>query len=78
MVLVDTIRRAAAEVGPENVDSLALNNALKSIDMTVEGYGEHLKCHEGSNILHRMLRVVEYRAADDDWFAITEWFLPPA
>ncbi|MBL7119465.1 MAG: ABC transporter substrate-binding protein [Dehalococcoidia bacterium] len=78
MVLADTIRRAAAEVGPENVDSLALNNALKSIDITVEGYGEHLKCHEGSNILHRMLRVVEYRAADDDWYAITEWFLPPA
>jgi len=79
MVLADTIRRAAEEVGPENVDSLALNNALRSIDKYVEGYGENLKCHEGSNILHRMLRVVEYRVTteDDDWYAITEWFYPP-
>jgi len=77
LVLADTIRRAAAEVGPENVGPVALNDALKSIDKYVEGYGENLKCHEGSNILHRMLRVLEYRAADDDWFAITEWFYPP-
>jgi len=78
MVLDDTIRRTVAEVGAENVDAVALNNALKSIDKTVEGFGEALECHEGSNILHRMLRVVEYRATEDDWYAITDWFLPPS
>jgi hypothetical protein len=78
LVLADTIRRAVAEVGAENVDAVALNNALKSIDIKVEGYGEDLKCHEGSNILHRMVKVIEYRAAEDDWFAITDWFLPPS
>jgi len=78
LVLEDTIRRTVAEVGAENVDAVALNNALKSIDKTVEGFGEALECHEGSNILHRMLRVVEYRATEDDWYAITDWFLPPS
>jgi len=78
MVLDEAIRSAVAEVGAENVDAEALNNALKSIDMTVQGYGEVWKCHEGSNILHRMLRVVEYRAAEDDWYVITDWFLPPS
>jgi len=78
MVLDEAIRRAVAEVGAENVDAAALNNALKSIEMTVEGYGEVWKCHEGSNILHRMLRVVEYRTAEDNWYVITDWFLPPS
>ena len=78
LILEDMIRRAVAEVGAENVDAVALNNALKNIDMTVEGFGEAFKCHEGSNILHRMLRVVEYRVAEDDWFATTDWFLPPS
>ena len=78
LVLADTIRRAVAEVGADNVDAVALNDALKSINMTVEGYGEALKCHQGSNILHRMVKVIEYRAAEDDWYAITDWFLPPS
>lgn len=47
-------------MGANNVDAVALNDALKSIDITVEGYGEALKCHEGSNILRRMVRVIEY------------------
>jgi ABC-type branched-subunit amino acid transport system substrate-binding protein len=78
LVLADTIKRAVAEVGADNVDAVALNDALKSIDITVEGYGEALKCHGGSNILHRMVRVIEYRAAEDDWYEITDWFLPPS
>ena len=78
LILEDTIRRTVAEVGAENVDAVALDNALKSIDKTVEGFGEAFTCHEGSNILHRMVRVVEYRATEDDWFALTDWFLPPS
>jgi len=78
MVLDEAIRRAVEEVGAENVDAAALNNALERIEMPVQGFGEVWKCHEGSNILHRMLRVVEYRAAEDDWYVITDWFLPPS
>ena len=78
MILVDIIRRAAAEVGPENVDSIALNNAMENIDLTLEGWGEPLKYHDGLNILHRPLRVIEFRVTGDsgDWYANSPWIWP--
>ncbi len=80
MILVDTIRRAAEAVGPDNVDGPALNDAMKTIDLDVDGWGEAWQCHEGTNILHRQFRVIEYRYAQDDWFQVEGggWFLPAA
>ena len=80
MVIVDTIRRAVAEVEAENVDGAALNNALKNIDMTVGGYGEAIKYREGFDSFYPMVRIAECRVTEgeDRWYPITEWFLPPS
>ena len=82
MILVDTIRRAVAEAGADEVDAGALNDAMASIDidMTAEGFGESWKCHGGSNVLHRMVRIVQYWSSDDAWhpYPGSEWFLPPS
>ncbi len=80
MILSEVIRGAVAEVGAVNVDSEALNNALQNLDVAAEGYGESLKFRGGSNILHRMVRVIEYRvtAAGDDWYELKDWYLPPS
>jgi len=80
MILVDIIRRAALEVGPDNVDAAALYDAAQSIDMTLEGWGEPLKYHNGLNVLHRTLRVIEYRVDGDqgDWYGVTDWIMPPS
>jgi len=78
LILTDVVRRAVAAVGAENVDGTALRQALETIDITTPGRGEALKCHGGERLLYRMFRLVEYRLAEDDWFAITDWFLPPS
>jgi len=68
---------AVAEVGPENVDGLALKNALSKLELDVAGYGETWKMHEdGSNILHRMFLMRKYSVADDEWYADSDWFMP--
>jgi len=79
-IWADAVRKAVAEVGVENVDSSAMRDALLKIDMTVPGYGEAWKFHQGTvgfNVLQRMFIMREYKEAEDDWFALGDWFLPP-
>lgn len=78
MILVDAVRRAVEEVGAENVDRLVMRDALRETDMVVEGWGNPWKLIENINCLDRSVKLVEYRAAEDDWFAITEWEIPPS
>lgn len=80
-VLAEAARRAAAEVGPENVDGRAIRDAMLQIDVTVPGYGEAWKFRQGTtgdNVLHRMFVMRQYLKAEDDWFALGDWFLPPS
>ena len=78
MILADVVRRAVAAVGAENVDSAAINDALKGIDMTVDGWGESWKFRDDSNILYRMFRAIQYKALDDEWHDLSGWFMAPA
>jgi hypothetical protein len=39
MIFVDAVRRAIAEVGVENLDGLAIHNALMETDLSVPGWG---------------------------------------
>ena len=79
-IWADAVRKAVAEVGVENVDSSAMRNAMLKIDMTVPGYGEAWKFRQGTvgfNVLQRMFIMRQYTEAEDDWFALGDWFLPP-
>jgi hypothetical protein len=75
-IFVDVVRRAVAEVGAENVDSAAMNDAMRKLDMTFPGYGEAFQFGRGTigtNVMYRMIVIREYRAAEDDWFAVSDW-----
>jgi len=77
MIFVDAIRRAVEAVGAGNVDGSAIRDALTNTDITMAGWGEPLKFRQGDQICGRMTRICEYQVAKEDWFAITDWILPP-
>ena len=78
MILVDAVGRAIEAVGAENVDELALLDALVETSMTVEGWGNPWELTENINCLAQTVRMYEYRAAEDKWVGISEWYRPPS
>ncbi len=78
MILVDALTRAVAEVGAENVDGIALYQALKETNMTVEGFGSPWRITEDANCFMQTVRLMEYSSAVGDWVVITDWDLPPS
>jgi len=77
-ILSETIRLAADTVGSKNVDGSAINDAFKALDLkisdmpniTLEGRGGH-------HVLQAYCRMIQYKAAEDDWYAINDWFIAP-
>jgi hypothetical protein len=78
MIFVDAVRRAVDEVGAENVDGIALFEALKETNMTVEGFGSPWRITEDANCFMQTVRLMEYSSEDGDWRVITGWSLPPS
>ena len=81
LIFDDVVRRAVAAVGADKVDGAAIWDAVLKIDMTLPGYPESFKMRVGDtgwNVLNRMFIMRQFKAAQDDWFAITDWFLPPS
>ena len=79
MVLEEAIRNAAEDKTADQTWAEAINAAMQDIhiDKTADGFGEVWECHD-INILHRQLRVIEYRYPEDDWYEIRSWELPPS
>jgi hypothetical protein len=78
MIFVDALRRAVDKVGAENVDGIALFEALKETNMTVEGFGSPWRITEDANSFMQTVRLMEYRSEVGDWVVITDWSLPPS
>ena len=76
MLLVDTVRRAVEEVGAANVDGPTLCKALHETDLAVEGFGNRLRLTEEVNHFSQVARVLEYRATEDKWVPISDWYQP--
>lgn len=77
-VLVDTIRLAAGKVGAENVDGSAINDAFKELNIEIPGMPNITLANSGTHhVLLPYCRMIEYNAAEDDWFAATDWFIAP-
>ena len=77
MIFVDALRRAVAKVGAENVDGIALFEALKETNMTEEGFGSPWRITEEANCFMQTVRLMEYSSEVGDWVVITDWSLPP-
>ncbi|MDM7999417.1 MAG: ABC transporter substrate-binding protein [Dehalococcoidia bacterium] len=77
-MLAETVRLAAKNVGAENVDGTAINDAFKELDLEIQGMPNITLANSGSHhVLFPYCRMIKYDAAKDDWFAITDWFTAP-
>ncbi len=68
----ETIKSAAEEAGPANIDSDALYQAAQNLVLTVDGI-EHYSFSETKRLGNNHVAIYEARAADEDMFRISEW-----
>ena len=77
-ILAETVRLAADKVGAENVDGSALNDAFKELNLEVQGMPNITVTNSGAHhVLQPYCRLIEYKAAEDDWYATNDWFIAP-
>jgi len=76
--LSNAITRAVENVGADQVDAIAIRDALASTDIDVEGWGNTWKITETNSICARTQRVYEWNVDDEDWVACSDWILPPS
>lgn len=77
-ILTGVVKVAADEVGAENVDGAAINDAFKKLNLEIEGMPAITLANSGTHhVLVPYCRIIEYDAAQDDWFAITDWISSP-
>lgn len=74
--LVAAVKGAMEEVGVENIDSLALREALFNLDLELDGFGNRWKMREGVHCLGQTVRMYEYDADAEAWTAISDWYQP--
>ncbi|OGO03214.1 MAG: hypothetical protein A2Y91_02300 [Chloroflexi bacterium RBG_13_54_8] len=78
-ILVDIVKRAAAEVGAENVGNIAgstLRDLIRETNLTVDGWGETFKYRGNLGALSRTAMMYRFSAAEDKWVSISGWFVP--
>ena len=79
MILVDIVRRAAAEVGAANVGNIsgsALRDLIRETNLTVDGWGEAFKYRGNLGTLSRTVMMYRFNAAQDKWVSTSGWFVP--
>lgn len=76
ILIEDIIRRAIASVGAENVDGVALKDAMTETNLDVPGYGNTWKASPNNNAMGWAQRAFEWNAAEGKWQAVTDWISP--
>ena len=77
-ILCEAVRDAAAKVGAKNVDGAAINDALLALNIEIEGMPNITLANSGAHhVLQPECRMIRYDAAQDNWYAITDWFVAP-
>jgi hypothetical protein len=80
--VIDAIRRAAEEVGAENLDGVAIQDALAStdLDMTSEGWGGVWKPTPERHFVTHEVKTYRWNVDNEMWVAVSdEWVsIPPA
>lgn len=75
-IVTEAVREAAAKVGAENVDGEAIRDAMHAIDLEIAGM-PNMNLAGGHHVFQSYCRMIEYQASEDNWFAITDWFIAP-
>jgi hypothetical protein len=73
VLLAAVVRKAAQDVGANNIDGTALKDALKNLDVTIPGRGGTFKMAGEYHQLFPYYRAAEYRAAENDVFTVGEY-----
>jgi len=74
-IITDVVRRAAKKVGPENIDNIAIRDAIEEMDIDIEGMPAFgLAGSGGNNVLQPYFRMIKYNASEDKWYALGDWF----
>ncbi len=71
-VPVNIIAQAAAEVGPQHINSAALYDAAQSFSLVVDGV-ERFSFDETKRYLENYLAVYEARGSEEDLFRMSDW-----
>ncbi len=78
-ILTTAVRDAADTVGPENVDGNAINDALLNLNLEIDGMPAiTVSGRGGHHTFMPYCRIIKYDAAKDDFFAVSDWILPPS
>ncbi len=74
-IIAGVLRSAAEAVGPENVAGPAIRDAIDGLSLQIPTWPViGLANSGGQNILQPYYRMIEYRAADNQFHAISDWF----
>jgi len=76
MIIADAIRRAVDEVGAEDVDGTAIRDALATVNLSPEGWGNAWSVTPDYNIYARTCRMHEFSKDVGDWVAVSDWYAP--
>jgi hypothetical protein len=69
------VRLAEKNVGAENIDNLAMRDALEQLSLEIEGLPTiGIAGSGGANVLNPYLRMIKYDANADEWNATGDWF----
>ncbi|MCX5998780.1 MAG: ABC transporter substrate-binding protein [Chloroflexi bacterium] len=74
--LVDIVTRAAKDAGDQAIDGSMLQAAILGTDLDVPGWGNHWTIVPNINCLCRTVKTYEYKAAQDKWVSIRDWYQP--
>ena len=70
--VLEIIRQAVEDVGPENFDTEALYNAAQSFSLTIDGI-ERFSYSETKRASVNYMVILEARGAEEDLFRVSEW-----
>jgi hypothetical protein len=74
-ILAEVVRLAEKNVGAENIDKLAMRDALEELSLEIPGFPTiSLAGSGGANVLNPNIRMIKYDAAADEWNATGDWF----
>lgn len=73
-VVCEIVRQAADEVGPENVNNLAIDDVIQGMNLSIDGLPPlTLADSKGINILQPYLKMIRYDASKDQWYTASDW-----
>jgi len=77
-IMIDALRRAADQVGGENVTAADYFHAAQETDLMPDGWTIPWKLTPGINALMRGVQLLQYQAAVGDWVQIQPYVIPPS